>query len=76
MNITLTLTKEAADFMAEKGYNPVYGARPLRRELQSRIEDQLADQILEGKIQNGDLIYIVKNDELIAFVKEDVYGKE
>ncbi len=76
MDITLILTKEAADFMAEKGYNPIYGARPLRRELQSRIEDQLADQILEGCIQSGDRVQIVCKNEKVEFVKEEVYGKE
>ncbi len=76
MNITLNLTKDAADFMAEKGYNPIYGARPLRRELQSRIEDQLADQILEGNIQSGDCIQIVRKNDQIEFVKEEAYGKE
>ncbi len=76
MDITLILTKEAADFVAEKGYNPVYGARPLRRELQSRIEDQLADQILEGNIHSSDCVLIVRKDEQIEFVKEEAYGKE
>ena len=75
MGIGLTLTKEAADFLAEKGYNPTYGARPLRRELQTRLEDQLADQILEGKLGTGDSIQIVRKQDQIEFVKEETHGK-
>lgn len=71
MNIQLSLTKEAADFLAEKGYNPTYGARPLRREMQTRVEDQLADQILAGKIMAGDCVQISCVNEQIELMKED-----
>ena len=76
MNIELELTQEAADFLAESGYNPIYGARPLRRELQSKIEDQLADQILEGQIESGDHLQIIYKDGRIDFRKEENNGKK
>ena len=75
MDIFLELTKEAADFLAESGYNPMYGARPLRRELQTKIEDQLADRILEGQVQTGDFLKIIFKDNKIDFMKEEPNGK-
>ena len=71
IGIELFLSKEAADFIAEKGYNPVYGARPLRRELQTRVEDPLSDQILDGKIKEGERILIQYDQEVLRFVRED-----
>ena len=71
MRIDLTLSKEAADFLAEKGYDPIYGARPLRREIQTRIEDSLADQVLDGQIKDGDRILIQFDQGILRFVKED-----
>ena len=75
LNIVLELTKEAADLLAECGYNPIYGARPLRRELQSKVEDQLADRILEGQVQIGDSLKIICKDGRIDFMKEESHGK-
>ncbi len=58
MNIDLSLTDEALDKLSEEGYDKVYGARPLKRAIQSQIEDLLADRILEGKIVAGDSVII------------------
>jgi len=52
------LTKKAKDFIAEQGYSPVYGARPLKRSLQKLILDPLAMDILAGKFAEGDHILI------------------
>ena len=52
-DIELTLTPSAAEFIAEAGFDPVYGARPLKRALYEIVEDKLADLILEGKIHEG-----------------------
>ena len=49
MNITLELTKQAREFLAEKGYDPAYGARPLRRAIQRHLEDPIAEEVLKGK---------------------------
>ncbi|MDN6731263.1 MAG: ATP-dependent Clp protease ATP-binding subunit, partial [Atopostipes suicloacalis] len=53
-NIDLRITSAALDIIAEKGYNPEYGARPLRRAIQTNIEDMLSDEIISGEIKSGD----------------------
>jgi ATP-dependent Clp protease ATP-binding subunit ClpB len=52
-NISLHLTEDAVDFLAEVGYDPVYGARPLKRAIQKELETELARSILSGEIQDG-----------------------
>jgi ATP-dependent Clp protease ATP-binding subunit ClpB len=52
-DITLTLSKEAKAYIAEAGFDPVYGARPLKRALYEIVEDRLADLILEGRVFEG-----------------------
>jgi len=52
-DIELTLTPEAKAYIAEAGFDPVYGARPLKRALYEIVEDRLADLILEGKVAEG-----------------------
>ncbi|MCD8048051.1 MAG: ATP-dependent chaperone ClpB [Clostridia bacterium] len=56
--IAVRLTEEAKDFIAENGYDPVYGARPLRRYLQKNVETMAARIILEGKVSEGETIVI------------------
>ena len=56
LNIRLQYEDSVKLELAEKGFDPVYGARPLRREIQNKIEDPLSEQILEGIIQNGDTV--------------------
>ena len=63
--ISIKLTKKAKEFVAEQGYNPVYGARPLKRYLQQSVETLASKKILEGDINIGDVItFDVKNDQL------------
>jgi len=52
--ITISLTDEAMHWLAERGYDPVYGARPLKRVIQKELQDPLARRILEGRIKDGD----------------------
>ena len=60
------------EFIAEKGSDNKYGARPLRRAIQSRIEDTLANEILEGKIKRGDQVQVKLHKNEICFeVKQD-----
>jgi len=56
--ITLAATQAALDKLAEKGYDPDMGARPLRRVIQLEIEDQLSDDLLAGKFKDGDTIWV------------------
>ena len=67
MDIQLTVTNAVKDFIAEKGSDNKYGARPLRRAIQSRIEDALANEILEGKIKRGDKVQVKLHKDEIAF---------
>ena len=65
-NIKISLTKEAKDYIAQKGYDPLYGARPLKRVIQNEILDELAMEIIEEKIKEGDKVKIdFKKDKLI-----------
>jgi ATP-dependent Clp protease ATP-binding subunit ClpC len=50
------LTEKAKDFVAEKGYDPKYGARPLNRAIQKYIEDPIAEEILKAQVLHGDII--------------------
>jgi len=67
MDINISLSEEATKWLAVKGYDKAYGARPLRRTIQAEIEDQMSDQILEGKIQEGDRVYIDMHDNELTF---------
>src|SRR5438067_1735976 len=64
--ITIEVTDAAKDLLAKEGYDRIYGARPLRRVITSRIEDQLSEHLLRGKISRGDtvLIEVQGEDEL------------
>ncbi len=64
--ISLEVTDEVKEFLANKGFDKVYGARPLRRSIQSMVEDRLAEEMLEGKVKEGDKVKIeLKDDKLI-----------
>ena len=64
--LTLTLTDAALDFLAEAGFDPVYGARPLKRAVQQRLENPLAQAILSGQFGPGDAVIVdAKDGELV-----------
>ena len=65
------VTKSAKKFLVDKGYDPILGARPLRRAIQRYIEDQLAEEFLHGKFADGDMIRIDARDDALTFVKTD-----
>jgi len=66
-DISITMTKEAENYIAKAGYDPVYGARPLKRALYEIVEDKLADLILEDKIKDGDKVeFDIQNDEVVV----------
>ena len=58
-DIRLKFTKTAKDFLVKEGYDPAYGARPLKRAIQKYVEDILADGILDGNIVGGDKVYSI-----------------
>ena len=67
--ITVELSDAAKDFLVREGYDPVYGARPLKRALQRRLLDPLALRVLEGAFREGDTVAVdVAGDEL-SFAK-------
>lgn len=70
VGIQLTLTDACLDFLGKKGYNEAYGARPLRRTIQSYIEDKLSDEILAGSIKEGDSVEVDVEGELCIFKKQ------
>ena len=57
-NVTLELTEAAREHLAEKGFDPVLGARPLRRVIQNEVEDTLSDELLGGELQDGDIALV------------------
>ncbi len=65
--ITLKLSDAALDFIAEVGYDPVYGARPLKRIIQRQLETQIAKGILRGDYADGDTIFVDIENERLAF---------
>ncbi len=67
--ISLDVDEEAKGFLAKKGFDPVYGARPLRRSIQSMVEDKLAEDMLEGKIKTGDTVKLKVDEEDLKLVK-------
>ncbi|MEH2199029.1 ATP-dependent chaperone ClpB [Nostoc sp.] len=65
--ISLKLSDIALDFLAEVGYDPVYGARPLKRAIQRELETQIAKAILRGEFNNGDTIFVDVQNERLSF---------
>jgi ATP-dependent Clp protease ATP-binding subunit ClpB len=70
-NMDLTLDDGARDLLGEAGFDPVYGARPLKRAIQQQIENPLAQKILEGQFVPGDRIRVSVRDGQLAFTKAD-----
>lgn len=63
--MSVELSQSVLDYLIEKGYDPVYGARPLRRVIQKELETEIAKSILSGKVKDGDLIHVdYKNSKL------------
>ena len=66
-NIALSLSEAAKDFIAKEAYNPVYGARPLKRYIQQHIETPLAKQLISGKIADGTTLHIDASEHGLTF---------
>ena len=74
--LSIEVTDEAKDHLAKNGYSEAYGARPLRRLIQRKVEDELAEEILSGKYQAGDTIVMKLVDDKIAFEKKAKRAKK
>ncbi len=68
--ITIESTKSGLELLAEKGYDPKYGARPVRRAIQEYVEDPLTNKFLEGEFQEGDKVIVTKKGDDIELKKE------
>ena len=68
--LTMEVTDDVKDFLATDGYNEAYGARPLRRLIQRKVEDTLAEEILSGKYHEGDTIVLDMKDGKMFFTKK------
>ena len=71
LDIILKVTGAAKDLIADAGFDSKYGARPLRRAIQTKIEDEMATEILEGRIKAGDAVQVKVKDKKICFEVKD-----
>ncbi|NLT15089.1 MAG: ATP-dependent Clp protease ATP-binding subunit [Clostridiales bacterium] len=69
MGIDMTADDAAIDLLSEKGFDPIYGARPLRRAIQNAVEDAAAEKILEGRIKEGDKVTVTVLEGKIELIK-------
>ena len=68
MGIHLKITDSVRDYLAESGFDSKYGARPLRRAIQNKLEDPMANEILEGRIRTGDTVKVQLHQKKICFI--------
>ena len=66
-NLQLQLDEKSKDFLVEKGYDPQYGARPMRRAVERFLEDPLAEEILKGNLHEGEPIFVTTDKEKLLF---------
>jgi ATP-dependent Clp protease ATP-binding subunit ClpC len=69
--LTLTLTTPAKELIAEKGFDPAYGARPLRRTIQKLIEDPLSEDIIKGRIEEGQDVKVSRRGDDLVFTSSE-----
>ena len=72
MGITLHVSEESREYLIDKGYDAKYGARPLRRTIQSMVEDKLAEEILDGTVKEGDEVEVAKGEEGLLFASRQL----
>ena len=71
LDIDLEFSDEAVEAIGKAGFDPIYGARPLRRAIQQKIEDKLSEEMLEGKITAGNKYTCIYNDESFDFISDN-----
>ena len=72
MNIELEADPSVLDYLAEEGYDEKYGARPLRRAIQTKVEDEMSEKILDGMIRENDHVLLKMTDGHIDFITEQI----
>jgi ATP-dependent Clp protease ATP-binding subunit ClpB len=73
--VALDLDESARAWLAEKGYDPVYGARPLKRVIQREVQDPLADKMLAGEVPDGARVKITGGTDKLLFLPRVAGGK-
>jgi len=68
-NIALTLDEKAMEFLVQKGYDPNYGARPMRRAVERFLEDPLAEELLKGNVHENDPIQVTLENDKLVFIQ-------
>src|SRR6185295_19374363 len=66
-NLMLSLDAKAKDFLVEKGYDPTYGARPMRRSVERFLEDPLAEELLKGNLHEGEPVDVTADADKLVF---------
>ena len=74
-DISAEITDRAVENLAKAGFDPIYGARPLRRAIVSKVEDLLAEEILEGNVKPGQTVKLDEKDGEIVVLKEELAPK-
>ena len=69
LGVDLSVDDSTIEFLAQRGFDPVYGARPLRRAIQSYVEDAIAESLLDGSISSGDEAKVYADDDKILVKK-------
>jgi len=75
-NITFDATQEAVNYLAEKGYNPEYGARPVKRAIQKEVLNSLSKEILAGTVTTDSIILLDAFDNKLVFRNQNDLVKE
>jgi ATP-dependent Clp protease ATP-binding subunit ClpC len=65
--VHIDLKQSAKEFLIEKGYDPQYGARPMRRAVERYLEDPLAEELLRGNVKAGDHVEVIATDVKLSF---------
>ena len=74
-NINFELDDSARDLLLEKGYDPTYGARPMRRAVEKHLEDPMAEEIIRGELREGKTISIKAKDGYLKFTQKKTPSK-
>ena len=68
--INITFDEEAKKYLAKEGFDPTYGARPLRRAITKTVEDKLSEEILKGNVKQGDSVVVTADGDELKFSKK------